>query len=686
MSQKRAPHKERKASAPPKRSPIVMDSWVRYRMMFATSLLMGCLGGIGYKAYTLQVLQSETFREVADKQHLKTIELPAPRGAIYDADGAELATNAYVDSLHADPRKIVDVAGSAKLLAGILDIDARELEAKLASTRYFVWLKRHISPAQAKRIRAINLPGVYLTPEPRRFYPGGNVAGPVIGFSGIDGNGLDGLELKLDTHLTGEKAKLTNLRDATGALMVSDPSAKAIPGASVYLTLKRPIQSAADSALRKAVATHQADAGIAVVMDVKTGDVLAMANYPSYDPNSPAHAKSMGARNRAVTDTYESGSVMKVFSIAAALDAQVVQPETIVQTHNGSHKFGRKRVTDSFRDDFLTIGGILKRSSNIGAAKVGLMTGARRLHEALTRFGFGQKTHIELPGEQRGILRPYKSWREIDTATTSYGYAMSATPLQVTAAMASVANGGMYNTPRIIKSIEDEKGKLIYQRKVSSRRVLAKETAADLLPMLESVFESGKKHGTASKMRIPGFRLGGKTGTAHKYIPEEKAYADHRYLSSFSGIAPINDPRVAVFVLIDDPHGKHHYGATVAGKAWTEITGAALHHLSIEPDDALLKVAQANVDDTLTSDPFSEDDNLYLEAFEANARAQALELGTPVIDIPDFRGKSLAKVLAMARKEKLPILVEGSGKSVKQSPPPGYALPGASVRVTFDRL
>ena len=566
--------------------PARIHRWVAVRMIIVGSLMTLLFAGIAVRAYGIQVEKADEFRELADRQHLAMVEIPAPRGRILDATGGALASTADVDSAYANPREVVDVGGSAQAIAEVLDVDVRELEARLASQRHFVWLKRHLTAQESRAVRALGLPGVGLTPEPRRFYPTSALAGQLLGFAGIDGVGLEGIELSMDSLLTGKVAQRASLRDASGDLLVSDPSAKAEPGATISLTIHRTIQFASERALEDAIRENQASSGVALVLEVGTGNVLAMASWPPMDPNDPVEARARGARNRCITDVYEVGSVMKVFTVAAALEAEVIEPDTLFDVEGGRYRFAGKTFQDSHHDSELTVSQIIKRSSNVGAIKIARLIGAEKLRETLVTFGFGQLVDIELPGEQPGLLRPAARWGDIGLATHSFGYGMTSTPLQVVAALAAIGNGGIYVEPRVVAEVRGADGGLVYQRKSNSRRVVTEETAANLLPMLESVFEKGRDGGTARHIDVPGFRVGGKTGTAHKVDPKTRAYSDDLYLSSFAGLAPIDDPKIAVLVMIDEPKGEHYYGARVAGPPWARIVAETLPYLGVPAQGA----------------------------------------------------------------------------------------------------
>ncbi len=676
--------------------------WVGTRIYLTGAVLSLLFLAIGYKAYGLQIGSSEKYRRLAQRQHLQTVEIPAPRGVVLDAKSRELAVTATVDSIFANPREVVDVAGTAEALAEILDLDVRALEAKLAMRRYFVWLERHVTPDEASAVRNAKLRGIYLTPEPRRFYPGRSLAGPVIGFAGIDGNGLDGIELKMDELLSGQQARFAALRDASGRVMMADGLVKPEPGATIVLTIDRAIQNIAERALTHVVVSNEAKAGTLVVLDVSNGGVLAMANWPTYDPNSPK-GRSL-ARNRAVTDAFEIGSVMKVFTVAAALDSGAVRADDLIDVEKGQLQIGRKLIRDTYRDEILSVGGVIKRSSNVGAVKIARRLGKQPLYDALVRFGFSSATGIELPGERRGRIRPHRNWGEIGLASISFGYGMTATAIQIAAGFAAIGNDGMFFEPRVIREVREGSGSAMYIQEPAGRRIMKSGTAAALLPMLASVFEKGRDGGTARILESPGFDVGGKTGTARKVDPETREYSKELYLSSFAGLAPIDHPRIAVVVIVDEPRGEHYYGGKVAGPAFVQVVDQTLRYMGVRPkteaiaaidreakaavgksepkpapsrNEAADEAAELN-DPPVPIDDIHNTQRLYHDGLAADGQA-------PVILVPDFVGKSVSQAIAVAGRAGIAVEIEGSGRAIEQYPPAGTAVRDTPCLIVFSQ-
>jgi cell division protein FtsI (penicillin-binding protein 3) len=664
------------------------------RAYLAGLVVTAGLCGVAYRAWALQVDEGDHYRELAMRQHASNVNIPAPRGDVVDAHGRPLAVSADADSVWANPREITDVTETADKLAKILGEDPNILEDKLAADKKFVWLDRHVTSEVARQVRAAALPGVVVTKEPRRWYPGRTIAGPVIGRADIDSRGLEGIELSMNEVLQGTRGSGTAVRDAHGRKMFADGLSQPEPGATVHLSLDRTIQAITDTALAEAVTTNKAKSGVAVVLDVKTSKVLAMSSYPTYDPNSSEpHA---GARNKPVTDAFEAGSVMKVFTIAAALEEGVVRPDTEFETQ--VVQVGPKAFRDVHHDPYLTTSGIIKRSSNVGTIKVAMRLGKEKLYAALKHFGFGAKSGIELPGEQPGRVRDGSKWRDIEAATISFGYGITVTPLQIAAALAAIGNDGMYTEPRIVDTVVDPDGTLLYEAQPATRRMVSAKTAKQMRDMLAMVFEGGKAGGTAGSIVVPGFRCGGKTGTAHKYDHEIRKYSPTRYLGSFIGLAPIQNPRLAIVVLIDEPSGGDYFGGKVAGPVFAKVASESLRYLGVPgltlqcptpppgwnpyldptpktctiPAPKLsLKMAKKPLPPPVEEEPVVED-------------AEAAPPPPPdAIMIPDFRGLGTARALELARLAKLPVEVVGTGQVVDQDPLPGPVEAPGKITLRF---
>ena len=643
----------------------------RTRAYLAGAVVTFGLLGVGVRAWALQVTDGPRYRALAERQHELRLEVPAPRGEVLDTHGAPLAVSADVDSIWANPHDVRDLAMTADKLAAITGIDAAVLEAKLAGDHKFVWLARHVESDIAKKIAAAKLPGIEIAREPRRWYPAKSIAGPVIGRADIDGKGLDGIELALNDTLAGKRTEVDVLRDVHGHTMLNEGVAAKQPGSTVRLSLDRSIQAIAESALAETVAINKPKAGVVVVLEVGTSRVLAMASYPTYDPNT---GESHGARNLPVTDAFEAGSVMKVFSVATALEDGVVQPDTEFQI-GGRLVVGNRAITDVHVDAYLTTSGIIKRSSNVGAAKIALMLGSEKLYAGLKLFGFGTKTGIELPGERLGMLRNGSKWRDIDLAHIAFGYGLTVTPLQVAAAFATIANHGIYREPRIVDEVRDGDGNVTYTGNGAEHRAVSEKTADRMMKMLTSVFDKdvlGKGGGTAKDINVVGFHCAGKTGTANKYDPATHAYGNH-YMSSFAGLAPADHPKVAIIVMIDDPTGGDHYGASVAGPVFAKVASEGLRYLGVPGEAApppLVALKAAPKPTKVIPPPPPE-----VEAAPVD--------DADTVSVPDFAGLGVGKALDRARELHIPVEVIGSGRVIAQDPPAGPATSFTKLTLRF---
>ncbi len=664
----------------------------RVRAYLAGAVITAGLCGVAWRAYALQVNEADHYRELAERQHAMNVDIPAPRGDVIDAVGRPLAVSADADSIWANPREIRDVTDTADKLAKLIGSDPGALEAKLGGDRKFVWIQRQVSREVATAVRAAKLPGIEVAKEPRRWYPGKTIAGPVIGRADIDSRGLEGIELSMNDVLIGSHGEGQAVRDARGRKMFADGLAQPEPGATVQLSLDRSIQAIADQALADSVITNKAKNGVGVVLEVATGRVIAMSSYPTYDPNSnEAHG---AARNRPVTDTYESGSVMKIFSIAAAIDEGTVSSSTEFDVQG--LVIGPKAITDVHAYKYLSVSDILKHSSNIGAAKIAMRLGREKLYAALKSYGFGGRTGIELPGEQMGRLRNGADWRDIELATIAFGMGLTVTPLQIAAGLAAIGNNGVYHAPRIIDRITDPDGTVLYRPMGETRQMVKPQTAAAMRKMLATVFERGKDGGTAKDIVVPGFICGGKTGTAHKYDHETKRYAADRHLGSFAGLAPIDNPRLAIVVMIDEPTGGDYFGGLVAGPVFAKIASESLRYLGV-PGNALVCPANppghnALLDTSVrscipaTPAPKSSPAAKPAVADLAPTVDAAAPAPSPVengIVIPDFRGLGVARALDLARESHLPVDVIGSGRVVNQDPVPGSVAAPVRISLTF---
>jgi cell division protein FtsI (penicillin-binding protein 3) len=547
--------------------------------------VIGCLFGffmavISVRAVYIQAFCNEMLSEKAAGQYKKLMISRGKRGTIYDRNYNEMAITVDVSSIAAYPKQIDEMQQTAKTLSKTLQVERKELYQKLSSGKPFVWVKRQITPKESTDIRGLQVGGIGFIPEDGRFYPNKTIAAQVLGFSGIDGHGLEGVEFYYDRYLQGEKGEFRIVRDALGrGLNEGGESDKENGGNNLILTLDLNIQYIVERALKDAVETHSAETGAAIVMIPKTGAILAMSHYPYVNPNAYRSYKKENWRNRAVTDSFEPGSTMKIFTAAAAIESGRATPGTIFFAENGEFRIGKHVIHDVHPHGWLTLAEVVKYSSNIGAVKMGQMIGADELYKTLSAFGFGEKTQIDCPGEVSGNLPAADRWAKIDGAVIAFGQGVSVTAIQLITAVSAIANDGILMKPYIVQGISNRNGRLLVgfaPKKI--RSAISKETAATLKTLMAQVVEKG---GTGTGAAVEGYSVCGKTGTAQK-VDRNGGYAKGKYLSSFVGFAPAEKPEIAVLVIIDEPK-KSYYGGTVAAPAFKRIVQEALSYLNVPP-------------------------------------------------------------------------------------------------------
>lgn len=552
-------------------SPVLQLALQGWRSRTVGLLLMGAFLALVARGFYLQVINNDFLQEKGDSRYRRDIEVSASRGKIIDRNGDMLAVSTPMKSVWAIP---VDARTmqleQKKQLAGLLEMSVKELDGKIASDKTFVYVKRQISPETGDRIGALKLPGVHQEREYRRFYPTGDMTAHIVGFTGVDDKGLEGVELAFQNSLLGHAGNRTVIKDRRGQI-VEDVGALKPPmdGKDVRLALDSKIQYLAYSQLKAAIETTNAKAGGAIVIDTRTGEVLALANWPTYNPNNRQHLSGAQLRNRAITDTFEPGSVMKPFTAAIALERGKVRFDTVINCAPGRMTIGSATISDAHPHGALTVAQVIQKSSNIGVAKIALGFPPKEMWEMYESIGLGQAPNLGFPGEVTGRLRPWKNWRPIEQATMSYGHGISVSLIQLARAYTVFARDGEL-LPLSLTRLEDTP--------VRGARVFSPQTMREVRAMLEMAVQP---EGTAPKARVPGYRVGGKTGTAHKI--EGGVYA-RKYVASFVGLAPISDPRLVVAVMIDEPTSGSHYGGDVAGPVFSQIMGGALRTLGVPPD------------------------------------------------------------------------------------------------------
>ena len=527
------------------------------------------------RLFYLQIVDHDFLAAQGNDRFVRTAQISAHRGSILDRNGEPLAVSTPVDSVWANPRELRRAMGRIKELGRTLGRDPAWLARRITANmdREFVYLKRHLSPERSGQVLALGLPGVSSVREYRRYYPAGEVAGHVVGFTNIDDLGQEGLELAYDYWLKGEPGAKRVIQDRFGRTIENvERISSSRPGKDLLTSIDLRLQYQAYRELKRALSSHGAKAASAVVVDVKTGEVLAMVNQPSYNPNDRAQLDVSRYRNRAVTDIFEPGSSFKPLVVAAAIESGRYRPATIVNTNPGFVQVGTSTIQDTENLGRISVATVLAKSSNVGASKIALDLEAEELWSVLTGFGVGQPTASGFPGESAGVLNEPQHWRPIGQATLAYGYGLSVTALQLAQAYASLGAGGVRRPISLIALNEDDQAPV-------GERVVSAETAKDVLAMLEQVVSP---KGTGKLAAVPGFRVAGKTGTAWKFAVG--GYSKDRYLAVFAGVAPASDPRLAAVVVIDEPGGQDYYGGDVAAPVFARIMGSGLRLLAVPPD------------------------------------------------------------------------------------------------------
>ena len=635
-------------------------NWFRVRIFLISCILFLSFVVVVARMFQLQVLKKEELYKLANQQQNVEIPMVAKRGTVYDSKDNELAVSIEVDSLYADPRKVVNVDRTARAIAPILQMEPDELRKRLKSQSSFEWIQRKISPREVDQIKALRLPGLLFLKENKRFYPNAQLAAHVIGFVGLDSRGLEGIEFQYDASLNGKGQVWKMNRDALGRGIAMDeplPSNQQEHYRNVVLTLDKQIQYVVETELNQAVQKWGAKGGLAIAMDPFTGKVLAMAAYPFFNPNQFLQYRSGLWRNRAISDVFEPGSLFKAFLTAAALEERVVRPTDSFYCENGSYTTYDRTIHDTSKHGWLTFQQIIKVSSNIGALKVGEKIGKERLYKYICAFGFGEKTQIGLPGEAKGIVHHPRYWAPITLDTISFGQGISVTGIQLASALSAIANGGVLMKPTVVERITDEKGETVqsFQPK-AIRRVLSEKGARDVAAMLKVTTEKG---GTGEGAVPTGYEVAGKTGTAQKVDTRWGGYADDRYVSAFMGFAPADEPKMVLLVVVDEPQGAN-YGGVVAAPAFRTMMEKTLPYLNAHPKGTLIVENSADL--------FS-----IQEVSGTRSEIETLQVrkGGGKEVMPDLTGLPMRSALSHIEGKGLIIKVSGNGRVIEQIPRAG---------------
>jgi len=626
------------------------------RLVIAEILFLAIFLAVGGRAFQLQVLQGDKLMRLGQRQHLKEWIVLPKRGAFIDRTGEPLALSMESQSVYVRPHRIQDPRAVSRDLAGILHLGVSELNEKLTSEKPFVWVKRQVSSAEAEKIQALNVEGIGMFYEPNRHYPQGQLAGQLIGFVGRDSEGLEGLELKYNDYIRGEAGSSVAERDALGrrVLVQGVEGLQIPPGSDIHLTLDTSIQHMAEKELEASIVKYRAKAGVAIVVEPFTGEVLALANYPSFDPNNYAKQTPEQKRNRAVTDSFEPGSTFKTILAAAALEEQVVGKDDLFYCEMGKYHYAGKIIHDTHPNGWLSFSKILQVSSNIGFTKVAEKLKKERYFNYIEKFGFGKATGLDVPGEVPGLLRRADNWSAIDLATHAFGQGISTTPMQLVMAYGAIANGGFLMRPYVTRKVVSPAGEVLLENQPHVvRRVISEKTSKLLASMLRDVTNEG---GTGAMANIEGFEVAGKTGTAQKADPIHGGYSSKKRVGSFVGFVPANDPRLVALVLIDEPE-VNVYGGVVAAPVFRNLAQGALRRLAVAPEKAAPIPASAK--------------QLESPVRRVAKPSLAVAMGDSTDGVPDFVGLSLREALEKAQSMKVKVRLQGNGYVVKQAPAAG---------------
>jgi cell division protein FtsI (penicillin-binding protein 3) len=643
------------------------------RLRIAETVVLAAFLALTVRAAHL-TLYAERGEQRGERQLVTALSLPPERGRIVDRQGNALALTVAVPAVYGVPSAVQDPAATAAAVARILGTNAKRARERLSQSRSFVYIERWVDPKRVEELMAQGLPGIGIVEEPRRAYPFGALAASLIGFSNMDGAGVRGVEQQEDQWLLGQPRRVAVERDARGQLLLGPGLERnSTVGGDIALTIDIAMQAETEQALADGIASAKARGGFVVAIDPRSGEVLALAEQPRFDPNDFRHLSFPDTRARSFTDAVEPGSTFKTFLIAAAIDAGVVRPKDAFDLRGGLYVPG-KRIKDLHPRPSLDVAGILRHSSNVGAVKIGQKLGPQRHYETLRRFGFGERTGSGFPDESKGLLRGYQRWRPVDAATVAFGQGVSVTALQLAAATAALGNDGVWRTPQIVRGRRRPNGDWEMTPPAEARQAVSPETAAAMRTMMEGVVSG--EGGTGKRAQLRGVRVGGKTGTAQKL--KGGHYANDKYIAWFIGLAPIDAPRVAIAVGIDEPRGVHTGGA-VAAPVFARVAAAVLTQLGI-PTEPLLEPTPA----TRTADTSRPDSQ---PKHQASANAGDEEPGDSVVQdegrllVPDLHGLTVAEVKRVVSRAAVELEVFGSGRAVAQEPDPGTVISDGRTRL-----
>ncbi len=684
----------------PRRSTVIdaprVSNLQRRALFIAIGLVIWMLA-IGARLVQLQVNQHEELASRARSQQVGAIETSPSRGQLLDRQGRELARSIDTESFFADPREILNTDNTARRIAAVTGQDRTELAGRLSeakeTNKKFIWIVRRLDIQSASKLDQLNLDGIYSRKEPKRYYPNDSLAAHVLGFVGTDEIGLSGVEQYYNEKIRGEGGKVFLERDRDRRAFESY-EVQSHPGQTVVLTIDQAIQYRTEQALSAAVDRAHAKSGAAIVMDPRTGEILALANAPTFDPNQPAANSAEARANGALQNIYEPGSTFKIVAYSAAIEKGLVKPDDKIDCQMGQITVAGRLIHDGHPYGVLTVADALAKSSNVGAIKLGLLVGNESMYEYMKRLGFGSRTGIDLAGESPGILRTLSRWQPSSIGSLAIGQEVGVTPLQMATAYSVLANGGTLVKPHLLRELRAPDGTVLFQAKPETRPALKPETTEALRGMFEGV----TLHGTAKKAQLDGYTAAGKTGTAQKVDPRTHAYSATKFIGSFVGFAPVKNPAVVIIVVIDEPLGSYH-GGDVAAPVFREIAEQILPELGVAPDvefkpgpTLIAQTSKASLTQIKEDSSQTEQREASLPKIAArNFNGQASEIVLAVASnraalMPDLHGQSVRDVARTCAQLGLRLEARGEGQAVRQIPEPGAEVDaGQIVTVDFGR-
>lgn len=647
--------------------------WLKFRLCTILALFLILFVALISRAFQLQILAGKDLKSIAQRQHMKTLQMLPERGIIFDRNGEKLAASVLMDSICADPSKIRNPQVFAAKMARLLSVDKKLILKRISGKKNFCWIARRVVPEQAMAIQSLKEDAIFIVKEPQRMYPNGELAGQILGFVGTESNGLEGLETRYDRYLKGTPQKLVWGRDAKGQWLyprVETVAQTEDTATNVVLTIDSRIQYLVETQLKAAVQEKGAKGGYAIAMNPQTGEILALANQPTFDPNFYSKAAPGHSKNRALNDCFDPGSTFKPFLIAAALEEKTVREKDHVFCENGNYRVADRVIHEAQRKRHgsLSIREVVKYSSNIGCVKVSERLGKDKFYQYIRDFGFGVKTGIDLPGESSGLLRPASEWTRVDMSTIAFGQGISVTAIQLLTALSAIANHGVLMKPYIVRALADKQGRIIEQYSPTVvRNVISPETAKTMTSILTSVVQD--EDGTGKNARIAHLNVAGKTGTSQKFDFSRGVYSSERVRTSFMGFFPAENPQIAILVTLDEPQ-RDKWGGVAAAPVFKRIGEQMLTCFKSYIKDPSLFVPEEKI--------FPDPPKVKLVSATQIVPEAMEQVGEMAVEdesiIPDFQGMTVREALKKSRERGIELKIDGSGWAVSQVPQAGVPI------------